>query len=71
MIQRASLLRQEAQDLAGLRPRVSGRRSGVVVLLHLSRQCNAPDRAASFHAGAPYRVTVARHDAPTGVIHIA
>jgi len=42
-----------------------------VVLLHLSRQCNTPDRAASFHAGAPYRVTVARHDAPTGVIHVA
>lgn len=41
-----------------------------VVLLHLSRQCNTPERAAEQHAGAAYELTVARHDAPTQAIHI-
>jgi phosphoribosyl 1,2-cyclic phosphodiesterase len=42
-----------------------------VVLLHLSRDCNAPDHAASLHAGAGYRVTVARHDGPTAAIRVS
>lgn len=29
-----------------------------VVLLHLSRECNAPELAAAHHAGAPYRLTI-------------
>jgi phosphoribosyl 1,2-cyclic phosphodiesterase len=41
-----------------------------VVLLHLSRDCNAPDHAASLHAGEGYRVTVARHDGPTAPIRV-
>lgn len=39
-----------------------------VVLLHLSRQCNTPDRAAAGHAGSPYALTVSRHDEATGWI---
>ncbi len=39
-----------------------------VVLLHLSRQCNTPDRAAAGHAGSPYTLTVSRHDESTGWI---
>ncbi len=35
-----------------------------VVLLHLSRQCNEPLLAASYHAGSPYRLSVAAHDGP-------
>jgi phosphoribosyl 1,2-cyclic phosphodiesterase len=36
-----------------------------VVLLHLSRECNAPEIAAAHHAGAPYRLTVADAETPT------
>lgn len=39
-----------------------------VVLLHLSRQCNTPDRAAAGHQGQSYTLTVSRHDAATGWI---
>lgn len=42
--------------------RVSPRRE--VVLLHLSRQCNEPLLAASYHAGSGYRLSVAAHDGP-------
>lgn len=42
-----------------------------VVLLHLSRQCNSHERAASFHANASYRLTVAAHDRPTTLISVA
>lgn len=42
-----------------------------VVLLHLSRECNSPEKAAQAHNGAPYALTVARHDAPTGLIPVA
>lgn len=42
-----------------------------VVLLHLSRQCNSHERAAGFHAGASYRVTIAAHDRATPVIPVA
>lgn len=40
-----------------------------VVLLHLSRQCNTPDRAAAGHEGRGYALTVSRHDEATGWIH--
>lgn len=40
------------------------------VLLHLSRQCNTPERAASFHDGAPYALTVSRHDRATEEIAV-
>lgn len=40
-----------------------------VVLLHLSRQCNTPDRAAAGHQGRGYALTVSRHDEATGWIH--
>lgn len=40
-----------------------------VVLLHLSRQCNTPDRAAAGHDGRGYALTVSRHDAATEWIH--
>lgn len=39
-----------------------------VVLLHLSRQCNTPDRAEAGHAGSNYTLTVSRHDESTGWI---
>lgn len=35
-----------------------------VVLLHLSRQCNSPERAARHHAGAPWRLTITSQDSP-------
>ncbi|MBL9032259.1 MAG: MBL fold metallo-hydrolase [Phycisphaerae bacterium] len=41
-----------------------------VVLLHLSRQCNRPEIAASHHANAPYALTISRHDLPTGWIDV-
>jgi phosphoribosyl 1,2-cyclic phosphodiesterase len=41
-----------------------------VVLLHLSRQCNTPERAAMEHAGAGYEMTIAQPDAPTARIPI-
>ena len=42
-----------------------------VVLLHLSRQCNAPELATRFYEKAPYRVTVSAHDTPTHPIAMA
>lgn len=36
-----------------------------VVLLHLSRQCNTPDRAAAEHEGADYALTIAAPDRPS------
>jgi phosphoribosyl 1,2-cyclic phosphodiesterase len=36
-----------------------------VVLLHLSRECNRPELARSYHGNSDYRLTVARHDGPT------
>ncbi len=39
-----------------------------VVLLHLSRQCNTPDRAAAAHAGAPYELHIAQPGAPTPIL---
>ncbi len=50
---------QCAQAVALMAPREH------VVLLHLSRQCNSPPLAAAGHAGRPYALTIARHDAPT------
>jgi len=41
-----------------------------VVLLHLSRECNTPEKAASHHEAAPYRVTVASHDRATRPLRI-
>ncbi len=41
-----------------------------VVLLHLSRQCNTPQRAASEHRDAAYTLTIASHDTPTGEIRV-
>ncbi len=35
-----------------------------VVLLHLSRQCNEPLLAASYHLGSTYRLSIAAHDGP-------
>jgi len=41
-----------------------------VVLLHLSRQCNTPERAAMLHEGAPYALRVASHARPVGPIDL-
>lgn len=41
-----------------------------VVLLHLSRECNAPEIASAHHASAPYRLTVADSDTPTRAIRL-
>jgi phosphoribosyl 1,2-cyclic phosphodiesterase len=41
-----------------------------VVLLHLSRECNRPELAASLHAGAPYALTVSHHERPTGWVSL-
>lgn len=42
-----------------------------VVLLHLSRECNRPELARSYHSDADYRLTVARHDGPTEWIELS
>lgn len=39
--------------------------AGGVVLLHLSRQCNTPERAAAVHGSHRARLVIARHDGPT------
>lgn len=41
-----------------------------VVLLHLSRQCNTPERACALHAGAPYRVVVTSQHQPAPEVTI-
>jgi phosphoribosyl 1,2-cyclic phosphodiesterase len=41
-----------------------------VVLLHLSRECNDPSLAASFHAGSDYSLTVSSQHAPTRWIRL-
>lgn len=41
-----------------------------VVLLHLSRQCNTPERAAALHADAPYQLVVAGPDRPSRAVVI-
>lgn len=41
-----------------------------VVLLHLSRECNHPDRVSGLHAGADYSVTIAEQDRPTRWVRI-
>lgn len=40
--------------------------SGTLVLLHLSRQCNTPERAAAAHAGVGRPVVVSAQHEPTG-----
>ena len=42
-----------------------------VVLLHLSRQCNTPELAASGHAEAPYELTISDQFSPTGWLPIS
>lgn len=41
-----------------------------VVLLHLSRQCNEPSHAMSFHAGAGYEVVAAPEVGPMGLVEL-
>lgn len=55
---------QCAEAVRAIRPREH------VVLLHLSRECNRPELARSYHSDADYRLTVARHDAPTDWIEL-
>jgi phosphoribosyl 1,2-cyclic phosphodiesterase len=55
---------QAAQAASEIRPRLHQ------VLLHLSRQCNTPQRAASGHVGAPYSLTVSEQHRPTGWIAV-
>jgi len=43
---------------------------GRVVLLHLSRQCNTPDRAAAAHAGSRYEVVVTHAAKPTAWLNV-
>ena len=42
-----------------------------VVLLHLSRECNTPERARAPHAGAAYGLTVAPAEGPTRWVGVA
>ena len=42
-----------------------------VVLLHLSRQCNAPEIAARGHEDGRYELTVAPPDGPTDLLDVA
>lgn len=42
-----------------------------VVLLHLSRECNTPQRAAELHEQAPYSLSIARHDQPIRPIPVS
>lgn len=44
--------------------------AGSVVLLHLSRQCNTPERAMAGHAGRGYGLVVSSQSAPTGWIGV-
>lgn len=55
---------QCAEAVRGIGPREH------VVLLHLSRECNRPEVARSYHSDADYRLTVARHDGPTDWIEL-
>lgn len=41
-----------------------------VVLLHLSRQCNNPELAASLHQNADYALTISSQHQPTRWVHI-
>ena len=41
-----------------------------VVLLHLSQECNTPERASMYHNGNPYTVTVTSPEQPTGWIRL-
>ena len=41
-----------------------------VVLLHLSRECNCPERVAGLHEGADYSVTIAGQDEPTRWVRV-
>ena len=41
-----------------------------VVLLHLSRQCNEPLLAASYHVAEKYRLSVASHDGPIAGVRV-
>lgn len=54
---------QCAEAVASIAPRH-------VVLLHLSRQCNTPELAASGHAGRGYGLTISTQHAPTGWIGV-
>jgi len=45
--------------------------AGHVVLLHLSRECNTPERAAAAHGGAAYTLTVSSQSRPTPWIPVA
>jgi len=56
---------QSAQAVRTIRPKQH------VVLLHLSRQCNTPEEAATFHAKSNYALTVAHHERPTHIITVA
>ncbi|GJQ30411.1 MAG: metal-dependent hydrolase [Phycisphaerae bacterium] len=51
---------ESAAAVAEIRPRRQ------TVLLHLSRECNTPQRAAEAHAHGPAPLTIARPDRPTG-----
>ncbi len=42
-----------------------------VVLLHLSRECNTPERVSDLHAGAEYGYTISTQDRPTRWIRVA
>jgi len=51
------------EECARVVPAIGPRRE--VVLLHLSRECNTPDRAAAAHAGAAYGLTLSAQDEPS------
>jgi phosphoribosyl 1,2-cyclic phosphodiesterase len=58
---RGHLSNQQAAEAAGaIGPRHH------LVLLHLSRECNTPERAAELHSGARYALTIASQHRPTG-----
>jgi phosphoribosyl 1,2-cyclic phosphodiesterase len=41
-----------------------------VVLLHLSQDCNTPERASMYHDGSPYSITVSNGEKPTPWIRL-
>lgn len=55
---------ESARAVAGIGPRAH------VVLLHLSRQCNHPERAAKAHAGCSQPITIASPDRPTPWVNV-
>lgn len=61
------LANHECVDAVG---RIAPKRGAPVVLLHLSEECNTPERALSGFQGSPWRVAATSQREPTGWIRV-